>query len=137
MTTDETYAAVIAFLDQFISRGAAPDVLKLRERLTNDPDTRRLLDEHGLTYAGSSACPTFAVFAGLVLAAARHVVITLANGSTVAAPTLRSPQGLAQSLRFWAANLPCGADIVAIVARDRNGKIVGRADSRFLPHIAG
>jgi hypothetical protein len=38
------FEAVVAFLDQFISRGAAPDILRLRERLVSDPETRRLLE---------------------------------------------------------------------------------------------
>ena len=45
MTSDEIYAAVLAFLDQFIRRGAAPDILSLRERLASDPEARQLLDE--------------------------------------------------------------------------------------------
>jgi hypothetical protein len=43
VTPDEVFAAVVAFLDQFISRGAAPDILELRESLGNDPDLRRRL----------------------------------------------------------------------------------------------
>src|SRR5262249_55797967 len=38
-------SAVLAFLDQFIERGAAPDVLALRDRLAGDDlETRQLLD---------------------------------------------------------------------------------------------
>lgn len=46
MSRDEVYAAVLAFLDQFISRGAAPDVCALRQRLGSDPVARRLLEDH-------------------------------------------------------------------------------------------
>lgn len=45
MTPDEVYDAVLAFLDQFITRGAAPDILNLRERLVSDPEARQLLGE--------------------------------------------------------------------------------------------
>ena len=45
MTPDEVNDAVLAFLDQFITRGAAPDILSLRERLVSDPEARQLLDE--------------------------------------------------------------------------------------------
>jgi hypothetical protein len=42
----EFYEAVLAFLDQFIARGAAPDVRGLRQRLGSDPEARRLLEDH-------------------------------------------------------------------------------------------
>jgi len=42
----EFHESVLAFLDQFISRGAAPDVHGLRERLQSDPEARRLLEDH-------------------------------------------------------------------------------------------
>lgn len=44
MTSDEVFAAVVASLDQFISRGAAPDILDLRARLVHDSQTRRLFE---------------------------------------------------------------------------------------------
>ena len=44
MSREEVHAAVVAFLDQFISRGAAPDIVSLRERLASDSDTRALFD---------------------------------------------------------------------------------------------
>ena len=44
MTADEVYASVLRFLDQFISRGADPDVIELRARLVSDEEVRGLLD---------------------------------------------------------------------------------------------
>lgn len=44
VTLDQVHAAVIAFLDQFIERRAAQDVVDLRQRLANDADARKLLD---------------------------------------------------------------------------------------------
>jgi hypothetical protein len=46
VTPDEANDAVVAFLDQFIERGASPDVRDLRERLGSDPKTRQLLYQH-------------------------------------------------------------------------------------------
>jgi hypothetical protein len=43
MSRDEFYAAVLAFLDQFIARGAAPDILELRAQLASAPAARLLL----------------------------------------------------------------------------------------------
>jgi len=45
VTSDDVHDAVLAFLDQFITRGAAPDIVNVRERLANDPEARQLLDE--------------------------------------------------------------------------------------------
>jgi hypothetical protein len=45
MTPNDVQAAVLAFLDQFIGRGAAPSVVDLRERLSIDPETRQLLQD--------------------------------------------------------------------------------------------
>jgi hypothetical protein len=45
MSRDEVYAAVLAFLDQFIARGAAPDILELRAQLASAPAARLLLNE--------------------------------------------------------------------------------------------
>jgi hypothetical protein len=46
VTQDELQVAVLAFLDQFIGRGAADDVRDLRTRLVTDPATQaRLADE--------------------------------------------------------------------------------------------
>jgi hypothetical protein len=44
MSREEIHAAVLAFLDQFINRGAAADILALRERLATDSHTRAALD---------------------------------------------------------------------------------------------
>jgi hypothetical protein len=44
VTRDDVQTAVLGFLDQFIGRGAAPDVLALRDRLGSDPEARQLLD---------------------------------------------------------------------------------------------
>jgi hypothetical protein len=44
ITLDEVHAAVVAFLDQFIERGARPDILDLRQRLASDAHARQLLD---------------------------------------------------------------------------------------------
>jgi hypothetical protein len=44
MTLDEVYRSVVAFLDQFIERGASEDVLDLRRRLVSDRETRLRLE---------------------------------------------------------------------------------------------
>jgi hypothetical protein len=85
--------------------------------------------------AYGGACPAYVVFAGLVVTAARTVVFTLAAGKTVTTETIPSPPGLAQSLRFFATHIPCGAKISALVARDADGRVVARFDSRFLSHL--
>jgi hypothetical protein len=46
VSRDEVYKAVLAFLDQFISRGAALDIHDLRQRLANDPEARQSLERH-------------------------------------------------------------------------------------------
>ena len=46
MSRDEFYRAVLIFLDQFISRGAASDVHDLRSRLESDPEARQSLESH-------------------------------------------------------------------------------------------
>ena len=43
MTADEVYASVLRS-DQFIERGAEPDVIDERARLASDEDSRRSLD---------------------------------------------------------------------------------------------
>lgn len=50
MTPNEAHDAVLAFLDQFIARGAAPDILDVRDRLVTDPETRHLLAEQFPTH---------------------------------------------------------------------------------------
>ena len=44
MLSDDVYAAVLAFLDQFIARGAARDIREVRRRLADDPEVRKLLE---------------------------------------------------------------------------------------------
>jgi hypothetical protein len=46
VSRDDFYQAVLAFLDQFISRGAAPDIHDLRQRLADDPEARQSLERH-------------------------------------------------------------------------------------------
>lgn len=89
---------------------------------------------YGMTYGGSSDCPTFFVFEGLIVANARQVAITLSTGKTVTTPTIASPPGLAQSLRFWATHIPCGTNPTGMVGRDAAGRVIARMDSRLLPH---
>jgi hypothetical protein len=45
MSREEVQQAVLAFLDQFTSRGAAPDILDLRDRLRTDTPTRERLQQ--------------------------------------------------------------------------------------------
>jgi hypothetical protein len=90
---------------------------------------------YGIDYEGQTDCPTFNVFAGLVVADAREVALTLSDGKTVTTRTIPSPPGMAQSLRFWATHIPCQTNITAIVGRDATGRLVARADSRYLPHL--
>jgi hypothetical protein len=77
---------------------------------------------YGIASSMHTVCPTFVVWSGLVLANARTVVFTLAHRKTLTAPTIPSPPGFAQSLRFWATNTPCGANVTSIVARDQKGR---------------
>jgi hypothetical protein len=44
VTLDEIHASVVAFLDQYVARGAAQEVFDLRERLISDRETGALLD---------------------------------------------------------------------------------------------
>jgi hypothetical protein len=91
---------------------------------------------YGMSWGvGHSECPTFYVFAGLILANAHRVAITLSTGKTVTTPTIPSPHGLAQSLRFWVTHIPCGASPTAMIGRDAAGRVVARINSRFLPPI--
>jgi hypothetical protein len=90
---------------------------------------------YGIAPSAYGACPTFMVFAGTVVAPARTVVFTLTSGRTVTTETIPSPPRFAQSLRFWATHLPCGAKISALEARDANGRVVARFDSRFVSHL--
>jgi hypothetical protein len=87
---------------------------------------------YGMSFGGSTDCPAFYVYVGIVLANARHVTLTLSNGKTVTTPTIPSPPGFAQSLRFWATHTPCGTSITGMVGRDAAGKVVARINSRFL-----
>jgi BMFP domain-containing protein YqiC len=45
VSRNEFQAAVLAFLDQFIGRGAAQDIRELRTRLAVDEKVRKLLDD--------------------------------------------------------------------------------------------
>jgi hypothetical protein len=45
MTYEEVRKSVVAFLDQFISRGAATDVVATRDGLSDDPVTRQRLTD--------------------------------------------------------------------------------------------
>jgi hypothetical protein len=45
MTRDEAQAAVLAFLDQFIERGASTDVRELRRKLATDVGAQKALQE--------------------------------------------------------------------------------------------
>jgi len=45
VTLDQVHSAVVAFLDQFIERRAAQDVVDLRQRLANSADARKALDD--------------------------------------------------------------------------------------------
>jgi hypothetical protein len=90
---------------------------------------------YGMSLSGSSDCPTFIVFAGLIVANADKVAITLSSGKTVTMPTLPSPAGFAQSLRFWVTHIPCGESPTAMIGRNAAGRVVARIGSRFLPHI--
>jgi hypothetical protein len=58
VTRDEVQSTVLGFLDQFIERGAAPDVLALRDRLAGDPEARQLLDTF-IPNDQSTACEAF------------------------------------------------------------------------------
>jgi hypothetical protein len=44
VSPEEVHAAVLAFLDQFIGRGAAADIRALRDGLAHDAETRDRLD---------------------------------------------------------------------------------------------
>jgi hypothetical protein len=46
MTRKDFYGAVLVFLDQFIGRGAAPDIKELRARLTVEEDARKELKDY-------------------------------------------------------------------------------------------
>ncbi len=108
-------------------------LFKPGELLPTSPPAPRF--GYGITFAVSTACPTFAVLDGLVLADARQVTITLSDGRRFTTPTIPSPPRLAQSLRFWATHIPCGTTLSAITGFAAGGRIVARADSLFLPHI--
>ena len=46
MTRAETHATVVVFLDQFVGRGASPELRELPRRLTTEPDLQSQLDAH-------------------------------------------------------------------------------------------
>jgi hypothetical protein len=46
VTREEFHRAVLAFLDQFISRGAAPDLIEVRDSLVRDPTAIEKLLSH-------------------------------------------------------------------------------------------
>ena len=46
VTPDEVRKVVVAYLDQFVARGAAEDLRDLRQRLPSDPELLRQLDGH-------------------------------------------------------------------------------------------
>jgi hypothetical protein len=91
---------------------------------------------YGIGYGGSTACPkNFNVWAGIVVANADQVTFTLKSGATVTVKTFASPPGFAPSLRFWALETPCGEDITAIKAHDRNGRVVGDVGQFLIRHL--
>lgn len=46
MTRSEAQTTVIAFLDQFVGRGASPELRELPRRLRTEPDLQSQLDAH-------------------------------------------------------------------------------------------
>jgi hypothetical protein len=46
VTPDEVRETVVAFLDQFVVRGATEDLRELRQGLPGDPELQRQLDRH-------------------------------------------------------------------------------------------
>ena len=71
-------------------------------------------------------CPGLDYVAGPVVASASSVQITLSTRGVIHTSTVAAPAGLAGSIRFFTAKIPCGTQAVTATARDRAGKVVAR-----------
>jgi hypothetical protein len=91
-----------------------------------------LKSRHAISYMAHTGKPRPDYIVGPVLATARLVEISLANGKVLKAPTIAPRLGLARSLRFYAEQLPCGVRVTRVLARDRRGKIVAQ---RSIPQL--
>jgi hypothetical protein len=87
---------------------------------------------HAISYMAHTGKPRPDYIVGPVLATARLVEISLANGKALKAQTIAPRLGLAQSLRFYAEQLPCGVRVTRVLARDRRGRIVAQ---RSIPQL--
>jgi hypothetical protein len=82
MSLEEFHAAVLAFLEQFIARGAANDVIELSRRLRDNPDDRDRLDAH-LHSATPSEREAYDAMAAFFWAEARPDVPAPAGGPSL------------------------------------------------------
>jgi hypothetical protein len=71
-------------------------------------------------------CPGVDYVDGGVASTARTVEITLSTGAMVRTNTVAAPRGLAQSVRFFVARIPCGSQPETARGRTSSGKVVAR-----------
>lgn len=72
-------------------------------------------------------CPGLDYVDGPVAASASSVEITLSIGGAIHTSTIAAPAGLARSVRFFVAQIPCGTQPETATARNRAGKVVARS----------
>ena len=91
-----------------------------------------LKGRHAISFLEHTGRPRPDYIVGPVLATARLVEISLANGKVLRAQTIAPRRGLARSIRFYAEQVPCGVRPTRLLARDRGGKVVARRSIRQL-----
>jgi hypothetical protein len=80
----------------------------------------------GIGFSGHPGAPLPDYVVGPVLAAATEVKVAMSNGTVVRAATIAPPPGLAPSIKFYAAQVPCPAITASIVGLDDAGHVVAR-----------
>jgi hypothetical protein len=64
---------------------------------------------------------------GAVVSTARRIDITLSTGAVVQTTTIAPGNGLAKSIRFFIARIPCGTQAKTAIGRNDDGKVVALA----------
>jgi hypothetical protein len=88
---------------------------------------------HGITYLSHVGAPAPNWIVGPVLARAKTVVITLANGDKLTAKTIAAPTPLTAKIGFYAAQLPCPVRPTRVTGFDASHRAVANLTIRLLP----
>ena len=88
-------------------------------------DNSPYLRSYGMDIGESlHGCPGVSYADGPVTASASSVEITLSTGGVVHTSTIAAPAGLARSIRFFVARIPCGSQPETATGRNAGGSVV-------------